>query len=170
MVNELHLYNGVSKIKERMKGRFLSNLHPSLCLRTLVTSLDGETQMCLEMLAVGMLHGQPVDGGQVHFHAWRHAELQLLQQDGQEEEDLPLGQDLPYAPALAHAEENNFLTHGLVDGSAIGSEESLWPELGWVPPQLPAGGNRGGEISGLGRPWGKRPGWGDFCVRIDVEQ
>ena len=57
------------------------------------------------MLTAGMLHGQPVGGGEVHFHIWCHAELQPLQQDGQEEEDLPPGHDLPYAPALAHAKE-----------------------------------------------------------------
>lgn len=70
----------------------------------------GEAQPCLEVLAAGMFHGQPVDGGQVHLRAWWHAELQLMQQDGQEEEDLPLGWGLPYAPAFAQAEQHGLFT------------------------------------------------------------
>lgn len=46
-------------------------------------------QLRLEVLTAGVLHGQPIAGGHVHLHARWHAELNLLQQDGQEEKDLP---------------------------------------------------------------------------------
>lgn len=94
-----------------------------------------------------------------------------MQQDGQEEEDLPLGQDFSYAPALAHAKEHHLLTQGLVDGGAISTEESLWPELKRVLPQLPAR-NRGDGISGrkgLGRT-SEQTFIDSTSVRIDGEQ
>lgn len=90
----------------------------------------------LEVLAVGVLHGQPVDGGHVRLHAWWNAELQLLQHDGQEEKDLEAGNVFPNAPPLAEAKEDHLLTQCLVD-SAIGGEKAFWSELRWVIPQFP---------------------------------
>lgn len=34
--------------------------------------------LSLEVLTASMLHGQPIDGGHVHLHAWWHAEFYLL--------------------------------------------------------------------------------------------
>lgn len=90
----------------------------------------------LEVLTAGMLHGQPIDGGHVHLHAWWHAEFYLLQHDGQEEKDLKAGNVFTNALPLAEAKENHLLTQCLVD-SATGGEKTFWSELRWVIPQFP---------------------------------
>lgn len=92
--------------------------------------------MHLEVLTVGMLHGQPVNGGHVHLHTRGHTEFHLLQEDGQEEKDLPAGYGLTDALPLAQTEKNHLLTECFVNG-AISSEKPFWPEGRWIIPQLP---------------------------------
>lgn len=84
-----------------------------------------------------MLHGQPIEWCHVHLLALPHAELQLLQQGGQEKEDLPPSNGLPSAIPLPQAESQHLHPFHLIHFGAISTEETLWVEGLWILPKLP---------------------------------
>lgn len=87
-----------------------------------------KTLLDLEGLTLLVLHGQPVLGGDVHVLPRPQAEVQLLQQGGEEEEDLPAADDLAQAAPLAQPEGQNLLTLCPADFCARGGQETLGPE------------------------------------------
>lgn len=84
-----------------------------------------------------MLEGQSVARRHVHLPAGTDTELQLLQQGGQEEEDLPPGDELPDAPPLPQAEDQHLLPVLFVHLGPFGVEETLRVENVWVLPKFP---------------------------------
>lgn len=106
-------------------------------------ALHGEALPGLEVLTPLVLHGQSVERGQVHPAALADAELQLLEQRGQEQEHLYPGNVLPNAPPLAQAEQQHLLAVLFVHLGAVSAEETLGPEGFWVLPKLPGRENIG---------------------------
>lgn len=97
-----------------------------------------EAPFYLEALTLLVLHGQPVLRGDVHRLARRQAELQLLQQGGEEEEDLPAADGLADAAPPPQAERQHFVALCPVDLGPGCVEEPLGLEGGGVLPELPA--------------------------------
>lgn len=81
----------------------------------------------LEGLALLVLHGQSELGGDVHGLPGPQAEVQLLQQRGEEEEDLPAADGLAQAAPLAQPKGQNLLALCPAQLSP-GGQEPLGPE------------------------------------------
>lgn len=87
-----------------------------------------KTLLDLEGITLLVLHGQPVLGGDVHVLPRPQAEVQLLQQRGEEEEDLPAADGLAQAAPLAQPEGQNLLALRPADFCPRGGQEALGPE------------------------------------------
>lgn len=90
----------------------------------------------LEVLTPLVLHGQSILRCYVGPLTITYAELQLLEQDGQEEEDLPPANGLTNALPLPQAKRHHFLTLCPVYFSPFSIEETLWVEGRWIFPKL----------------------------------
>lgn len=101
-------------------------------------AVGGEAPLYLEALTLLVLHGQPVLRGEVHRLAGGQAELQLLQQGGEEEEDLPAADGLADAAPPPQAKRQHFVALRPVDLGPGCVEEPLGLEGGGVLPELPA--------------------------------
>lgn len=116
-------------------------------------ALAGEALLHLEALALLVLHGQPVLRGDVHPLPGGQADLQLLQDGGEEEEDLPAPDGLPDAPPLPQAEDQHLVSLRPAEFGAGCIEEALGLEGGGVLPDLPAA--EGRDLSEVLGPEGK---------------
>lgn len=118
------------------KTRYSFYLAIHLC--NLCRTLHGKAPFDLEVLASLVLHVEAIPWGHVHLHAIWNTELQLLEQGGQEEEDLAPGNVLPQAAPLPHTEQQDFLALFSVYFLPTGRQEPLWIESRRVLPKLPA--------------------------------
>lgn len=119
------------------------------------------------MLTPLVLQGQPIDWGHVHPAALADAELQLLEQRGQEEEHLPPGNVLPDAPPLPQAKQHHLLPVIFVHFGAVSTEETLRVEGVWVLPKLPGRENIG-CWNGFSWSWVLRGHWKVGTVRKNI--
>lgn len=120
----------------RLRAGFLPQSGSSS--RTLRRARCGRALPNLEALAFLVFHRQSVLGSDVHLLPGAEAELQLLQQGGQEEEDFPPADGLPDASPLPQAESQHFVALRPVYLSPCSVEEPLGAEGGGVFPKLPA--------------------------------
>lgn len=86
-----------------------------------------------------VLHGETVFGGHVRCLTRQGAELQPLDEDGQEEEDLMTGNGLPYTAPFAQTENEHLLPLCLVELGSIGTQEAAGVKDGRFLPKIPAG-------------------------------
>lgn len=89
------------------------------------------------MLTSLVLHGQSIDRRHVCLLAILDAELQLLEQRGQEKEHLPLAYVFPNAPPFPQAKSHHLLRIHFVHFGPFSVEETLWVESLWVLPKFP---------------------------------
>lgn len=110
--------------------------HPGdVCSHRSAPALHGEALPDLEVLTLVVLQGQPVERGHVRLGALADAELQLLEQGGQEEEHLPPGNVA--ALPLPQPEHQHLLPVLLVRFGLVSTEETLRAEGFRVLPKLP---------------------------------
>lgn len=102
-----------------------------------VDALHGEALLDLEVLTSSVLQGQSIEWRHVHLLAIADTELQLLEQGGQEKEDLPPGNGLPNALPFPQAENQHLLPICFVHFSPFGIEETVWVEGQWILPKFP---------------------------------
>lgn len=81
-----------------------------------------------------MLHGEAILRGHVYCLPWHAAELQPLDEDGEEEEDLRPGDEFAHTAAFAQTEDHDLLAFHLVELGAIGTQETIRVENGGLLP------------------------------------
>lgn len=127
-------------------------------------AVGGEAPLYLEALTLLVLHGQPVLRGEVHRLTGGQAELQLLQQGGEEEEDLPAADGLADAAPPPQAKRQHFVALRPVDLGPGCVEEPLGLEGGGVLPELPAAERR--DLSELLGTAGKESPLCEECCNV----
>lgn len=98
-------------------------------------ALIWETLLNLEVLIRLVFHGQSILRCYVYLLSITYAELQLLEQCGQEEEHLPPGNGLTNTPPLPQAKYHHFVTLHPVNFCPFSIEETLWVESRWLFPK-----------------------------------